>query len=91
MVDSSFSADYVGPPRAARGLQLTHEPPHWRVPSGHSRGAPAAQATSQPPPALRQSTTQAPSQVTWQLPTRSQVTLLPGPTRGVQLETSRQE
>jgi hypothetical protein len=66
-------------------------PPHWRVPSGHSSGAPTAHVTSQLPPALRQSTTQGPSQTTLQLPTRSQVTLLRAPTRGAQLLTSRQE
>jgi hypothetical protein len=66
-------------------------PPHCRVPSGHSSGAPCAQVTSQLPPALRQSTTQGPSQTTLQLLTRSQVTLLPAPTRGAQLLTSRQE
>jgi hypothetical protein len=41
------------------------------------------------PPAFRQSTTQGPSQTTLQLLMRSQVTLLPAPTRGEQLLTSR--
>jgi hypothetical protein len=41
------------------------------------------------PPAFRQSTTQGPSQTTLQLLIRSQVTLLPAPTRGEQLLTSR--
>ena len=43
------------------------------------------------PPAFRQSTTQAPSQMTLQLLIRSQVTRLPSPTRGAQLLTSRHE
>jgi hypothetical protein len=54
-------------------------------------GAPLLQLTLQLPPAFRQSTTQAPSQITLQLLIRSQVTWLPGPTRGAQLLTSRHE
>jgi hypothetical protein len=62
------------------------------VPSGHSSGAPPPlQLTLQLPPAFRQSTTQGPSHTTLQLLIRSQVTLLPAPTRGEQLLTSRHE